>query len=414
MHADPVLPVLLGLITIILFSKIGAIIAHRLSLPEVLGELVAGIFIGNLVLLNCTVFEFIRHDHVIQVLSSLGVIILLFEIGLETKLTEMMAVGLKSFLVAVVGVVVPACLGYVASSILMPDLSQVSKFFMAAIMTATSVGISARVFKDLKFTQAPEARIVLGAAVIDDILGLILLAIASGIAQCSSQGTDCTSISPWEIFKISGVAIGFVTLAVALGAVFAKRTIKLLSVFRVPGFMLNLALVLCFIGAYLANQAGLATIVGAFAVGLVLEEVHFKVFKSEREVEDYIRPISLFLVPIFFVLTGMNVDLAVFADPNILFTALIISVLAVAGKLVSGWSFRSTKTPVNRWLIGVGMIPRGEVGLIFATVGKSLGVVDDRLYAITVIMVVLTSLVAPPFLSLIISRSKTISGSDVR
>jgi len=414
MHADPVLPVLLGLITIILFSKIGAIIAHRLSLPEVLGELVAGIFIGNLVLLNCTVFEFIRHDHVIQVLSSLGVIILLFEIGLETKLTEMMAVGLKSFLVAVVGVVVPASLGYVASSILMPDLSQVSKFFMAAIMTATSVGISARVFKDLKFTQAPEARIVLGAAVIDDILGLILLAIASGIAQCSSQGTDCTSISPWEIFKISGVAIGFVTLAVALGAVFAKRTIMLLSVFRVPGFMLNLALVLCFIGAYLANQAGLATIVGAFAVGLVLEEVHFKVFKSEREVEDYIRPISLFLVPIFFVLTGMNVDLAVFADPNILFTALIISFLAVAGKLVSGWSFRSTKTPVNRWLIGVGMIPRGEVGLIFATVGKSLGVVDDRLYAITVIMVVLTSLVAPPFLSLIISRSKTISGSDVR
>ena len=145
----------------------------------------------------------------------------------------------------------------------------------------------------------------------------------------------------------------------------------------------------------------------------MLEEVHFKVFKSEREVEDYIRPISLFLVPIFFVLTGMNVDLAVFADPNILFTALIISVLAVAGKLVSGWSFRSTKTPVNRWLIGVGMVPRGEVGLIFATVGKSLGVVDDRLYAITVIMVVLTTLVAPPFLSLIISRSKTISGSDV-
>ena len=414
MHADPVLPVLLGLITIILFSKIGAIIAHRLSLPEVLGELVAGIFIGNLVLLNFTPFEFIRHDHVIQVLSSLGVIILLFEIGLETKLTEMMAVGLKSFLVAVVGVVVPACLGYIASSILMPDLSQVSKFFMAAIMTATSVGISARVFKDLKFTQAPEARIVLGAAVIDDILGLILLAIASGIAQCSSQGTACTSISTWEIFKISGVAIGFVTLAVALGAFFAKRTIKFLSVFRVPGFMLNLALVLCFIGAYLANQAGLATIVGAFAVGLVLEEVHFKVFKSEREVEDYIRPISLFLVPIFFVLTGMNVDLAVFADPSILFTALIISVLAILGKLVSGWSFRSSKTAINRWLIGVGMIPRGEVGLIFATVGKSLGVVDDRLYAITVIMVVLTTLVAPPFLSLIISRSQTFSGSDVR
>lgn len=405
MHQDPVLQVLLALICIIVFSKIGAVLAHRLGLPEVLGELVAGVVLGNLVLLNIGNFEFIRHDQVIQVLSSLGVIILLFEIGLETKLTEMMAVGLKSFFVAIVGVLVPAVLGFVASSLLMPDLTNTSKFFMAAIMTATSVGISARVFKDLKFTQTPEARIVLGAAVIDDILGLIILAIASGLAQCSTQGADCTSMGLSEILKISGTAIGFVTLAVALGAFFAKRTIKLFSVFRVPGFMLNLALVFCFIGAYLANQAGLATIVGAFAVGLVLEEVHFKVFKSEREVEDYIRPISLFLVPIFFVITGMNVDLQVFFDPNIVVTALVISLLAVLGKIVAGWSFLS-KTPINRLLIGVGMIPRGEVGLIFATVGKSLGVVDDRLYAITVIMVLLTTLVAPPFLGMIIKNAK--------
>ena len=405
MHQDPVLPVLLALICIIIFSKVGAILAHRLNLPEVLGELLAGVVMGNLVLLNVNNFEFIRHDQVIQVLSSLGVIILLFEIGLETKLTEMLAVGLKSFLVAVVGVCVPAFLGFFACSWLMPELSDTSKFFMAAIMTATSVGISARVFKDLNFTQSVEARIVLGAAVIDDILGLILLAIASGIAQCSFQGANCSSMGLAEILKISGTAIGFVTLAVALGAFFAKRTIKLLSVFRVPGFMLNLALVICFCGAYLANQAGLATIVGAFALGLVLEEVHFKVFKSEKEVEDYIRPISLFLLPIFFVITGMNVDLQVFFDPNILVTALVISLLAVAGKLVSGWSF-SSKSPVNRLLIGIGMVPRGEVGLIFATVGKSLGVVDDRLYAITVIMVLLTTLVAPPFLGMIIKNVK--------
>jgi Kef-type K+ transport system membrane component KefB len=405
MHHDPIVAVLLGLSLILIAAKIGAIIAQRIKQPEVLGELLAGVTIGNIVLLDYHGFEFIKYDQVIQVFAALGVIILLFEIGLESNVTEMLAVGIKSLVVAVVGVITPALLGYFVSGWIMPDLTTINRVFVGAILTATSVGITARVFKDLNFTKSAEARIVLGAAVIDDILGLIILAIVSGIAQCTGNSFDCDSIGAGTIVKITATAIGFVVISLVVGVLLAKKTIRLLSVFKIPGFMLNLALVLCFLGAYLANQAGLASIVGAFAIGLVLEEVHFKDFESEKSIEDYIRPISFFLVPIFFVVTGMEVDLKVFSDPNIIFAALLITLAAIAGKLICGWTF-SSKTPIDRAIIGLGMIPRGEVGLIFATVGKSIGVIDDRLYAITVIMVILTTLLPPPILNHMIKNKK--------
>ena len=181
----------------------------------------------------------------------------------------------------------------------------------------------------------------------------------------------------------------------------AKQRFTILS----ANMMLSSALLFCFIGAFLANQVGLATIVGAFAMGLVLDDVHFKSFGEEHDLEEMIRPISLFLVPIFFVITGMSVDLTVFADLSVLGAALTITVVAIAGKLICGWCFKSSK-PINRMLIGMGMVPRGEVGLIFATVGKSIGVVDDRLYAITVIMVILTTLIPPPIISALIQKDK--------
>jgi Kef-type K+ transport system membrane component KefB len=169
--------------------------------------------------------------------------------------------------------------------------------------------------------------------------------------------------------------------------------------------MLTTALVLCFLGAYLANQAGLATIVGAFAIGLVLEEVHFKSFLAEYSIHDYIKPISFLLVPIFFVMTGMQVDVSVFVKPQTLIAALAITVVAILGKLICGWAFTSSK-PINRMIIGMGMVPRGEVGLIFATVGKAIGVINDELYAITVIMVILTTLIPPPILNHLIQKQK--------
>lgn len=403
LHHDPVVPILLGLSVIIFSAKIGAIIAHKLKQPEVLGELVAGIVLGNLVLFNLDYFEKLSHNHGIEIFASLGVIILLFEVGLESNLTEMLAVGLKSFIVAIVGVVTPFISGYFLTDYLMPELPIMSKVFMGAILTATSVGITARVFKDLNFTKFEEARIVLGAAVIDDILGLIILAIVAGIASCG--GAECKDVSIETMALISVKAIGFVVISIILGIFLAKRTIKLISFFKLPGMLLSTALLFCFMGAYLADMFGLATIVGAFAMGLVLEEVQFKPFEAERTLEDYIRPISYFLVPIFFVVTGMQVDITVFGDSNIIFAALLITLVAILGKLVCGWCFKSSKR-INRGIIGMGMVPRGEVGLIFATVGKSMGVVDDRLYAITVIMVILTTLIPPFILGDMIQKTK--------
>lgn len=396
LQSDPVVPVLLGLIVIMVAAKLGAIIMERLGQPAVLGELVAGIVAGNLVLLNYTCLEFIKTEHTIEVLAGLGVIILLFEVGLESKITEMLAVGSRSLLVAIVGVITPFLLGYLVVGSILTDLTTIQKIFMGAILTATSVGITARVFKDLNFIKTEEARIVLGAAVIDDILGLIILAIVSALAV---SGT----LDVGNIITVSSKAFGFVFISLLLGGLLAKRTIKLISVFKLPGMMLVVALTICFTGSYLANLSGLAPIVGAFAAGLVLEDLHFKPFDSQTSIEDYIRPISYFFVPIFFVLTGMKVDLSVFANMEVLSASLAITAIAIVGKLICGWAFTS-KTPINRWVIGIGMAPRGEVGLIFATVGKSIGVVNDEIYAITIIMVILTTLVAPPVLNLLIKK----------
>jgi Kef-type K+ transport system membrane component KefB len=396
LHHDPVVPVLFSIAVILIAAKLGGAIANYFKQPDVLGELTAGIVIGNLTLLNYDGLAYIAHDHTIEIFAALGVIILLFEVGLESNMSEMLAVGVQSFIVAIVGVIAPFAIGYYASGIIINDLPEISRIFMGAILTATSVGITARVFQDLNFTKSKEARIVLGAAVIDDILGLIILAIVAGIAQTGE-------IDPQAIAIISTKAVGFVVVALFLGKIFAKQTVKTFALLKLPGMMLSTLLILCFLGAYLANQVGLATIVGAFAVGLVLDEVHFEPFKERSTAHDYIRPISYFLVPIFFVITGMHVDLAVFADQTIVIASISLTLIAILGKLICGWCFTS-KNKMNRAIIGFGMVPRGEVGLIFATVGKSIGVVDDRLFAITVIVVILTTLIPPPVLSTLIKN----------
>jgi Kef-type K+ transport system membrane component KefB len=269
------------------------------------------------------------------------------------------------------------------------------------MLTATSVGITARVFKDLNFLGTKEAKIVLGAAVIDDILGLIILAVVSGIAVTGV--IDFISIG-----SISLKAIIFILLSVLAGLFLAKKSIKLIAnKWNVPGMMLSLALLICFMGAYLANQFGLATIVGAFSMGLILDDVHFKNFNSSKTLEEYIQPLSMFLVPIFFVITGLNVDVSVLQDPAVIYSSIALCLVAILSKLACGWAFPS-KEKFSRILIGVGMIPRGEVGLIFASVGKSIGVVDDRLYAVAVIVVITTTLVTPPILAFLIDKlSKT-------
>jgi|LakMenEpi08Jun12_1017391.scaffolds.fasta_scaffold00021_10 Kef-type K+ transport system membrane component KefB len=397
MHLDPIVNVLLGLSIVIFAGKIGAVFANGLRQPLVLGELLAGITLASFSLLGFNGFDFLKDNSILEIFSSLGVIILLFEVGLESQLSEMITVGTKSLLVASIGVILPFILGYYVSGMIIQDLPNISKIFIGAMLTATSVGITARVFKDLNFLGTKEAKIVLGAAVIDDILGLIILAVVSGIA--ATGVVDFTSIG-----SISLKAVIFILLSVLAGLFLAKKTITLIAnKWNVPGMMLSLALVICFMGAYLANQFGLATIVGAFCMGLILDDVHFKNFNSDKTLEEYIQPISVFLVPIFFVVTGLHVDISLLQDPTVIYSSIALCLVAIFSKLACGWAF-SSKEKFSRILIGVGMIPRGEVGLIFASVGKSIGVVDDRLYAIAVIVVITTTLVTPPILAFLINR----------
>ncbi|NBV98267.1 MAG: cation:proton antiporter [Proteobacteria bacterium] len=460
MHLDPIVNVLLGLSIVILAAKVGAVLANSFKQPLVLGELLAGVTLASFSLLGFNGFDFLKDNSTLEIFSSLGVIILLFEVGLESQLSEMVAVGMKSLLVASIGVIMPFILGYYVSGMIIQDLPNISKIFIGAMLTATSVGITARVFKDLNFLGTKEAKIVLGAAVIDDILGLIILAVVSGIAVTGV--IDFISIG-----SISLKAIIFILLSVLAGLFLAKRlnnkrdgetedsghpqngTARKPRLWDVPGMMLSLALLICFMGAYLANQFGLATIVGAFCMGLILDDVHFKDFHSsktieetaaqravsrlrrtndrsvlqvhedheddenaengvvQRSLEEYIQPISMFLVPIFFVVTGLNVDVSVLQDPTVIYSSIALCLVAILSKLACGWAFPS-KEKFSRILIGVSMIPRGEVGLIFASVGKSIGVVDDRLYAIAVIVVITTTLVTPPILAFLIDKlSKT-------
>jgi Kef-type K+ transport system membrane component KefB len=393
-HADPVAPLLLALTAILLAAKVGGALFERFRQPAVLGELIVGVVLGNLVVFNPSwdVFGPLRSelisDHwaiAIDHLARLGVILLLFEVGLESSVAEMRKVGRSSFAVAFIGVVAPFVLGYLSSSIFITQVPQVIldlnpafdianiHMFIGATLCATSVGITARVFKDLGKLQTKEARIILGAAVIDDVLGLI-----------------------------AGIAIGFLVGAIVVGIVFVPRLMNLMAKLKTHGVMLISALLFCFIVAYLANAAGLAPIVGAFAVGLILEEVHFTEFQEQKTLHDLLTPVTTFLVPIFFVVMGIQVRLETFLRLDVLGLAFALTVAAFLGKQLCG--FGVVEQGMDRLSVGVGMVPRGEVGLIFASIGKGLGVVDDAIFSAVVIMVIATTLVTPPLLKFTLSR----------
>jgi Kef-type K+ transport system membrane component KefB len=417
---------LLWIAVILVAAKLASLV-ERVGQPSVLGELVIGVVLGNLVLLGLRIFEPIKADPFIPFLAELGVVILLFQVGLESNIQQMKRVGLRAFLVAIIGVVAPFVLGtWIVGPWLMPGLSTNAYLFLGAALTATSVGITARVFRDLGKIKLPEAQIVLGAAVIDDVMGLIILAVVSALVTLGavSIGGVTWIIAKAILFLIGSIFIGQL-LAPWLGRIFSKIHTGVAMKFTLA---ISFALVL----AYLAGLIGLAPIVGAFAAGLVLDPVHFRHFKrpqivedvtehanglsdetkqklhqvaehhSERHVDELIEPVAHFLVPIFFVVTGMNVRLETMFDPKILGVALGITVIAFVGKYVSGLA----AGPVDKHLVGFGMVPRGEVGLIFATIGKSLGVVSDEVFSVIVIMVILTTLLTPPVLSYLLNRQK--------
>lgn len=399
-HADPIAAVVLFLAIILVGAKLGGDLAVRLDQPAVLGELVFGILLGNLPLLGVSVFEPIRHDTTIDMLSRLGVILLLFEVGLESTVAQMLRVGWSSLLVAVIGVAFPFALGWGVGAWLLPHESVYVHAFLGATLTATSVGITARVLQDLKKSQTGESRIILGAAVIDDVLGLLILAVVAGIIAAADRGG---SMSYGDISLILGKAVLFLVGSLALGRVVSRRLFGLVSRLRARGVLLAIGLSFCFLLSFLASAVGLAPIVGAFSAGLILEDVHYQELsgKEEHTLEELVHPISAFLVPVFFVLMGMRTDLASFLQPGVAGLALVITVAAILGKQFAGLGV-ITKG-IDRVTVGIGMIPRGEVGLIFANIGLTLVVageriVNDATFSAVVVMVVCTTLVTPPAL----------------
>jgi Kef-type K+ transport system membrane component KefB len=282
-------------------------------------------------------------------------------------------------------------LGFLVGEWFLPEAGTNAHLFLGATLAATSVGITARVLKDLGRLQDREARIVLGAAVIDDVLGLILLAVVSGIVTGGS-------ITPWEVARITLISFAFLAGAVVAGPRVMRLVVPRLARLRVKGMKLVTAMTFCFGMAWLADALGLAPIVGAFAAGLVLEEWVVEPFRSPEPLHTMLSPLSTLFVPVFFVLMGFQVNLQTFADVSVMGLAAAITVAAIVGKQVC--SLGVLERGLDRITIGVGMIPRGEVGLIFAGIGRSLGVVDDALFSATVIMVIVTTFVTPPALKI--------------
>jgi Kef-type K+ transport system membrane component KefB len=380
---------------------------ERFHQPAVLGELVIGMIIGNLDLIGFNLFDSFGYNLTLEILAELGVIILLFEVGLESTVKDMMKVGLASFMVAVFGIVAPFFLGWAVGYFFLPHESIYVHIFIGATLTATSVGITARVLKDIGKIRSREAKIILGAAVIDDIMGLVILAVVAGIITAINSGGD--GISSIAILWIIVKAILFIIGAIIVGAFVLPHFFKAAFRFKVKGMFLSICLLICFVLSYIAGLIGLAPIVGAFAAGLILEEVHFKEFRERdvHSIQELIEPIAIFLVPIFFVRMGMLVDLKTFTQIEILGFAAVMTIAAIIGKQVCSLAIFDKNT--NRIAIGLGMIPRGEVGLIFAGIGAKLvldgnPVISSSTYSAVVIMVIITTLVTPPLLKISMLR----------
>jgi Kef-type K+ transport system membrane component KefB len=408
-HADPVAAVVLAIAVLLVAAKVGGELSVRVGQPAVLGELLAGVLLGNLTLVGFRAFEPFKTDVHVDMLARIGVLLLLFEVGLETTVRKMLEVGPSSLLVALLGVVVPFALGWGVGLWLLPEASSYTHAFLAATLTATSVGITARVLRDLGRSQSSEARVILGAAVIDDVLGLVILAVAAGAISATETGG---SVSLAQVGVVLGKALGFLIGSIALGVLLIPRIFSAAARLRTRGVLLALGLIFCFTLSWLANAIGLAPIVGAFAAGLVLESAHYTSFVSrgERSLEDLIHPISSFLVPIFFVLMGMRTDLGAFAKPGVLGLAAMLTVAAIVGKQLC--SLGVIGRGVDRLSVGIGMVPRGEVGLIFADIGLALStggkpILDDATFSAIVVMVILTTMATPPALKWSLGRRRT-------
>jgi Kef-type K+ transport system membrane component KefB len=396
----PIASLVLSLALILLAAKVGGHFAAKCGQPPVLGELLAGVVIGNLTVVGFSGFDYLKTDGAVETLSNLGVILLLFQVGLESTVVQMLKVGLSSFFVATLGVVGPFALGWAVGAWLLPGSNTYAHMFLGAALTATSVGITARVLKDLGRSQSDEGRIILGAAVIDDVQGLMILAVVTGIIAAANQGA---SLSYPAIGAVLAKASLFLFGSRLIGVYLSPRLFAVASKLQASGVLLAVGLAFCFVLAWLANYIGLAPIVGAFAAGLVLEDLHYRDFvdRGEHSLEHLVEPIASFLVPIFFVVMGVRTDLRAFTRPGVLGLAAALTLAAVLGKQMCALGV--VGRGYDRLSISIGMIPRGEVGLIFANIGLTLVVggqriVDESVFSAVVVMVIATTVITPPAL----------------
>jgi Kef-type K+ transport system membrane component KefB len=411
--------VLLSLVVIYLASKLGGELSKRIDLPPVLGELVGGVIVGVSALhllvfpesgaqasdsLVMTALQMINNltpeavseiyqtqSEVISVLAELGVIILLFEIGLESDLRELQEVGYQAAIVAVVGVVAPFAAG-TAGLMLIFHVPAIPAIFAGAALTATSIGITSKVLSELGQLKSREGQIIVGAAVIDDVLGIIVLAVVASLAKTGE--VDVMNV----IYLIISASV-FLLGSILLGKFFNNSFATVVELLQTRGQLVIPAFTFAFIMAFLANAIHLEAILGAFAAGLVLDETD-----KRKELDKQVVPIADILVPIFFVSVGAKADLGVLnpATPTNregLIIATFLMVVAILGKVITGWAVFG-QPGINRVAIGVGMIPRGEVGLVFAGIGSASGVLSKPLEAAIIVMVILTTFLAPPFLRL--------------
>jgi Kef-type K+ transport system membrane component KefB len=402
--ADPISGTVLALAIVLVSAKIGGHMATLVRQPAVLGELLAGVLLGNLAI---PFLDGLKSNPSIDMLSSLGVIFLLFQVGLESTVGQMMRVGLSSLLVGTLGVVGPFLLGWGVGAWLLPAESIYAHIFLGATLSATSVGITARVLKDLGQSDSDEARIILGAAVIDDVQGLVILAVVTGLVAAADQGAV---LSYGAIGLVVLEASAFLLGALVLGTYLSPRLFSLASRLQASGVLLAVGLSFCFVLAWLAGAIGLAPIVGAFAAGLVLEQLHYRDFvdRGDHPLDQLVEPIAGFLVPVFFVLMGIRTDVRVLANAGVLGLAVALTAAAIAGKQLC--AFGVVGRGLDRLSVGIGMIPRGEVGLIFANIGLTLTVagepvVDAAVYSAVIVMVIATTVITPPALSWSFRRS---------
>lgn len=373
---------LLALIAIFAAAKLFGELAERIGQPAVLGEMLGGVVIGvsGLHLID-------PHSNVIHLLSELGVLLLLFLIGLETDINKLISVGGSSLSVAAAGVILPFAGGYAAARAL--GLPNVVAIFLGASLTATSVGITARVLSDLGHLQDRESQIVLGAAVVDDIVGLVILTVVGSMAAGNA-------ITVGSITKTTLIAFGFVLAAIIIGSKLAPTLIRIIVRLRVAKALFFASVMFAFGLAWLAAEVGSAVIIGAFAAGLVLSKT-----EKGRQIEHEVHDIAQFFIPIFFVMVGAAIDVKTMNPLNpetrgFFVVGLVLSVVGVVGKVLAGFAVSGKGT--RRLLIGVGMVPRGEVGLIFAQIGLASGLLTAGLYSSVAMMVMVTTVMTPPLL----------------